>query len=74
MTDWRGEWMSVHDLARLLGKKYDVVIKLCRDGTLSSHGLRLFRTSPRSRIYCQVDQKVLDALRVSLDRSPLHSR
>lgn len=66
------EWMSLRELARVMGKSYDSVAKLVQTGALASRDLRFYRTSPRGRIYVCVDQDLLDRLSVSLEEVSLH--
>lgn len=62
-TDWRGEWLSLHDLASLMGKSYETVKKLHQAGALAGSGLRIHRIS--RRVWVQIDRSLYDNLRDS---------
>jgi len=64
-VNWRGEWLSLHDLAALLGKSYDSVLKLRAVGIIPTAGMRLFDivSSPRfKRTWVRIDEEVYKSL------------
>lgn len=55
--DWRGQWLSVHDLAAIIGKSYFNVYHLIQQDT---QGLSILRCG--GRIWVRIDPSIYDAL------------
>jgi predicted site-specific integrase-resolvase len=55
--DWRGQWMSLHDLAALMGKSYWTVHRFVNEGTM---GIRILRCG--GRIWVRVEPSTYDSL------------
>lgn len=56
-TDWRGEWLSMNDLARLLGKSRPTICKLRRTDPNLCSGIRIIRVG--TRVWAWVDRSLL---------------
>jgi hypothetical protein len=59
-TNWRGEWLTLYDLAHLLGKSYAMVYKMHRQGTVVCSGVRFVREG--YRIWAKVDESAYQSL------------
>lgn len=57
--DWHGQWLSLHDLAALLGKSYATVYKMHREG-LACDGI-IF-TKMGGRVWARVESSTYDSL------------
>jgi len=55
--DWRNQWLSVHDLARLMGKSYWTVNRFIQEGTAGVHVTRI-----GGRIWVRLDDRTYDSL------------
>jgi hypothetical protein len=58
-SEWRGQWLSLHDLAILLGKSYAMIYKMHREG-LDCEGILFTRSG--SRIWARVDESTYESL------------
>lgn len=56
-TDWRGQWLSLHDYAALMGKSYKTVHRLVSDGT---GGIAVLRCG--GRVWVRLDSQTHDSL------------
>lgn len=56
---WRAEWLTLHDLAALLGKSYATIYKMHREGMRCS-GITFVKTS--TRVWVRIDRDTYDAL------------
>lgn len=61
-TDNDTEWITLDELARLLGKSYANVAKLYRSGALVSHGLGFLQLGHRQRVWVRIDRQFLARL------------
>lgn len=59
--NWRGEWLSLKDLAQVMGKSYGNLKVMLNQGYLNDiHGIRIHRIA--SRVWFQVDRDTYDSL------------
>jgi hypothetical protein len=63
--DWRGQWLSLHDLSRLMGKPYKTVYRLVSDGI---SGITILRCG--GRVWVQLDPRTHAALADTLPPAP----
>jgi hypothetical protein len=59
-SDWRGQWLSLHDLAVLMNKSYPMICKMWREGTLSMPGIVIFNEG--RRVWVRLNDQVYDSL------------
>ena len=57
LLDWRGQWMSLHDLAALMGKSYWSVNRFVSEGTAGVHVTRI-----GGRIWVRLDNSTFDSI------------
>ena len=55
--DWHGEWLSMNDLAQLLGKSYKTIWKLRQSDPNLCAGIRILRVG--DRVWARVDRSLL---------------
>jgi len=58
--DWRGEWLSLKDLSKLLGKSYGYLRQVHQGYFRDIPGIRIHKVS--NRIWYQVDRDVYNSL------------
>jgi hypothetical protein len=58
--DWRGQWLSLHDLSVIMGKSYPMICKMLREGTLQSPGMQPIRKG--RRVLVRVEAHVYESL------------
>jgi hypothetical protein len=59
--DWRGEWLSLSDLAKIMGKSYENIKKLHQSRCLAGRGIRIHKVG--HRIWIQIDSATYEDLR-----------
>ena len=58
-NEWKGEWMSLHELARLLDKSYTNLHWMYRQG-LDCEGIRIWKIG--GKLWARVDQNTINSL------------